>query len=169
MRSERTQFMLAQKPRLMFGLTMRLRIARRDTLVYRYMLPLRKDTSAVPANRLTRMKSQASEVRRAVCCVYMKQMMSVVGGSMRPNTYSPTRTGRAPVHRVRVHEHTTRVDPRAHVCMCVHRRGLYVTHVCVACLLACGACLPHRRCDPIAGQGRRSRQSQVVEVLRVEI
>ena len=68
-----------------------------------------------------------------------------------------------------VHEHMKRVDPLAHVCMCVHRRGLYVTHVCVACLLACGACLPHRRCDPIAGQGRRSRQSQVVEVLRVEI
>ena len=59
-----------------------------------------------------------------------------------------------------------RVDPRVCVSarVCVRAR-VTCSHVQMcACLLACGACIPHQRCDPIAGQGRRSRQSQVVEV-----
>ena len=81
--------------------------------------------------------------------------------------HSPTQTGSMSMHGECGHEQTKRVAPR--VCVCTPLARVYVRVICshvqmCACQLACGACLPHQRCDPIAGQVRRSRQFQVFEV-----
>ena len=81
--------------------------------------------------------------------------------------HSPTQTGSMSVHGECAHEQLS-VWVRMCVCECTRvcvRARVTCSHVQMcACQLAHGACLPHRRCDPIAGQGRRGRQSQVVEV-----
>ena len=70
LRSVLTQLLLTQKPKLMFGLSIRFVIARRDTFLYVYAAPLLKTTTAVPLSTDTYTHWQASEVRdwmRNIC------------------------------------------------------------------------------------------------------
>lgn len=61
-----TQLALTQKPRDMLGLKIRLRIARRLTLLYSYIKPLVNSTKTTPEIGLTSMERIASEERLAM-------------------------------------------------------------------------------------------------------
>jgi hypothetical protein len=58
-----TKLVLIQKPREILGLAKRLRIARRDTFLYEYVLPHLNETIAIPRNGETYKRVTAVDVR----------------------------------------------------------------------------------------------------------
>ena len=78
------RFLLTQKPKLMFLLSMRLTIARRDTFLYEYVWPFLNWVIAMPRSGDTATRAEQDDVRNGTMnidnrwneCVYVTQLDS---------------------------------------------------------------------------------------------